>query len=473
MMKFGIDKLLLIGCLGAWGTMLAERSDRDPRCSTGTCTPSYLGTGVNRGAGACASGKCDGVSCASDACSGAECAAECESECGVGEGESGGEKESSAGGKSSAGGNQGSWSPNRGEDSQRPGMSQAWKQLVQEGQRMRGRETSFLNSRAQQRSQYASLKAFRDAIGESWKSTVQILSESKQVALGVIAREDGWIVTKSSEVPDAPVDVRLHDGTRFEGSVKIRRPELDLALIKVERKDLPTIQWDTQTQVPLGGWIASADSRSLPIAMGVVSVKSRTIPKSDAKLGIKLTVLGQNPQVENVVFGSGADRAGIKEGDTILRIEGAVMGTGQEVLNTLMSLPAGKRILVDVERDGKELAFQAQMMDLTLSMLDPTEMEVNGNVSARSTGFRNVIQHDTVLSPQHCGGPLIDVDGNVVGLNIARAGRVCCYALPANTVSKAIGEMLETVVRTQEEAIRVETLKPGLELDNSGLEIKN
>lgn len=462
MMKFGIDKLLLIGCLGAWGTMLAERSDRDPRCSSGTCAP------ASQGAGAFPSGACDGASCSSDACGGTECGAQCGVDFGVGKGESSGGKQESAPSIYN-----GAWGPTRGEGVEPGRMSQAWKQLVQEGQRMRGRETSFLNSRAQQRSQYASLRAFRDAIGESWKSTVQILSDSKQVALGVITREDGWIVTKSSEVPDAPVDVRLHDGTRFEGSVKIRRPELDLALIKVERKDLPVIRWDTQTQVPLGGWIASADSRSLPIAMGVVSVKSRTIPKSDAKLGIKLTVLGQNPQVENVVFGSGADRAGIKEGDAILRIEGADMGTGQEVLNTLMSLPAGKRILVDVERDGKELAFQAQMMDLTLSMLDPTEMEVNGSVSARSTGFRNVIQHDTVLSPQHCGGPLIDVDGNVVGLNIARAGRVCCYALPASTVAKAIGEMLDTVVRTQEEAIRVETLKPGLELDNSGLEIKD
>ena len=369
MMKFGIDKLLLIGCLGAWGTMLAERSDRDPRCSSGTCAPAYQAAGANSGAGACPSGACDGASCSSDSCSGAECGAECGADFGVGEGESSGGKR-----ESSPPLNKEAWVPNRGEISEPGKMSQAWKQLVQEGQRMRGRETSFLNSRAQQRSQYASLRAFRDAIGESWKSTVQILSDSKQVALGVITREDGWIVTKSSEVPDAPVDVRLHDGTRFEGSVKIRRPELDLALIKVERKDLPVIRWDTQTQVPLGGWIASADSRSLPIAMGVVSVKSRTIPKSDAKLGIKLTVLGQNPQVENVVFGSGADRAGIKEGDAILRIEGADMGTGQEVLNTLMSLPAGKRILVDVERDGKELAFQAQMMDLTLSMLDPTEM---------------------------------------------------------------------------------------------------
>jgi serine protease Do len=267
-------------------------------------------------------------------------------------------------------------------------------------------------------------------------------------------------VTKSSEVPDAPVQVRLHDGSQLQGEVKIRRPELDLALIKIDRGNLQAIQWNIESNVPLGGWIASADARAIPLAMGVVSVKSRTIPKSDAKLGIKLLTLGAQPQVENVVFGSGADRAGIREGDIILRIEDKPMESGQQVLSTLMGMPAGKRIQVDVERDGKELAFQAQMMDLTLALLDPTEMEVNGSVSARSTGFRNVIQHDTVLAPQHCGGPLIDVEGNVVGLNIARAGRVCCYALPANTVAKAVGEMLATAMENATSTIRVETLKP-------------
>ena len=41
-MKFGIDKVLLLGCLGLWGGMLAESSLRtgDPRCFDGSCKPS-------------------------------------------------------------------------------------------------------------------------------------------------------------------------------------------------------------------------------------------------------------------------------------------------------------------------------------------------------------------------------------------------------------------------------------------------
>jgi S1-C subfamily serine protease len=86
-------------------------------------------------------------------------------------------------------------------------------------------------------------------------------------------------------------------------------------------------------------------------------------------------------------------------------------------------------------------------------MLDPTELEVNGNISARSTGFGDVIEHDSVLVPEHCGGPIIDVQGNVVGLNIARAGRVSCYALRAKTVSKAIEEMLQTASEIQDATV--------------------
>jgi len=108
-------------------------------------------------------------------------------------------------------------------------------------------------------------------------------------------------------------------------------------------------------------------------------------------------------------------------------------------------MPAGQRLTVGVERSGERVKLVAQMMDLSNSLLDPTEMEVNGSISARATGFRNIIQHDTVLSPQNCGGPVIDVDGNVVGMNIARAGRVCSYAIPAKLVASTVNEMLESI----------------------------
>ena len=286
--------------------------------------------------------------------------------------------------------------------------------------------------------------AVLEAIGEHWKSTVQIYGENRQLALGAIARSDGWIVTKSSEIPDKSIEVRLQDGTKLPGVVKIRRPELDLALIKVDRAELPAIRWSNDTQVPLGGWIASADARSLPLALGVVSVEKRNIQKQRPLLGIQLSSFHQGPLVENVVVGSGADRAGIREGDVIIKIDGKEVQTRQEVLNLLMSFQAGRKITIDVNRDSKSIAFEAQMMDLTNLMLDPTELEVNGSISARSTGFGDVIEHDSVLAPQHCGGPIVDVNGNVVGLNIARAGRVSCYALRSKVVSKAIEEMLQT-----------------------------
>ena len=53
------------------------------------------------------------------------------------------------------------------------------------------------------------------------------------------------------------------------------------------------------------------------------------------------------------------------------------------------------------------------------------------------------MQHDTVLDPDECGGPLLDTKGNVVGINIARAGRVVSYALPSSLILPQMISMLE------------------------------
>jgi S1-C subfamily serine protease len=111
-------------------------------------------------------------------------------------------------------------------------------------------------------------------------------------------------------------------------------------------------------------------------------------------------------------------------------------------LERLKGLVAGQRVDVGIRRDGKKDLITAQMMDLNNSLLDPTEMEVNGEISSRSTGFQNIMQHDTVIAPHQCGGPVVDVYGNAIGLNIARAGRVSSYAIPASVASPAINEML-------------------------------
>jgi serine protease Do len=59
---------------------------------------------------------------------------------------------------------------------------------------------------------------------------------------------------------------------------------------------------------------------------------------------------------------------------------------------------------------------------------------LGGQLSLRRVGFPSVLQHDTVLRPNECGGPLVDLDGRAVAINIARAGRVASFGVPAEVV---------------------------------------
>ena len=329
-------------------------------------------------------------------------------------------------------------------------FSPTWKSrfVQQQGGRF-GREAQNDRNRTYQRDHSTTLKVFQESVADNWMATVQIHDRKRQVALGAIVSTDGWIVSKSSEIPDRVIEIRLSDNTKADGLVKFRRNDLDLAFIKIDRKDLPIIQWNTSAVVHVGGWLATTDFRKLPIAIGVISVASRKIRREKAYLGVELVVApkGENgAMVQKVFEGGGADRAGVHAGDLITAIDGVSLSTEPDVRARLEALSAGQRADFGILRDGKKVLITAQMMDLNNSLLvDPTEMEVNGNISARATGFLNILQHDSVIAPHQCGGPIVDVNGNAVGLNIARAGRVSTYAIPASVLSVAIKEMLTSM----------------------------
>ena len=65
---------------------------------------------------------------------------------------------------------------------------------------------------------------------------------------------------------------------------------------------------------------------------------------------------------------------------------------------------------------------------------------IAGNVarSVRRDGFSKIILHDAHLKPTDCGGPVFDLGGNFVGLNIARNSRVRSYLIPPAIVKKLV-----------------------------------
>lgn len=77
---------------------------------------------------------------------------------------------------------------------------------------------------------------------------------------GVIIRSDGYILTNNHVVAGADrVTVMLKDGREFKGKV-FRDSRTDLAVVKIDAKDLPAAQFADSDKVKVGQWVAALGS---------------------------------------------------------------------------------------------------------------------------------------------------------------------------------------------------------------------
>ena len=81
--------------------------------------------------------------------------------------------------------------------------------------------------------------------------------------------------------------------------------------------------------------------------LGVTSQPSR--PTARARLGVD-----QGAVVADVASGSGAAKAGIKQGDVIVEIDGAKVDSNDDVASTVRKHAPGDQIDVVIVRDGKQ-----------------------------------------------------------------------------------------------------------------------
>jgi len=192
------------------------------------------------------------------------------------------------------------------------------------------------------------------------------------------------------------------------------------------------------------------------VAFGVVSVATRklsnremsllrTAPKENSGyLGI---ILNQNednaPIIDRIEAGSPAAKAGLKEGDLVLTVGGRVVRTTDRLIATVQGLRPRQKVSITVKRGDEEKDFTATLDSFPIDKLDRgARMNMLGSeLSYRLGGFPVILQHDLLIKPSDCGGPLVNLEGHAVGLNIARAGRTESYAIPAETVQALIPEL--------------------------------
>jgi serine protease Do len=126
----------------------------------------------------------------------------------------------------------------------------------------------------------------------------------------------------------------------------------------------------------------------------------------------------------------------------ILSINAKPVPDAETLMATIGGYKPNDTITIKFKRDGKEEEVKATLGKRPASSTrGDFQNRLGSELSERRGGFPSILQHDTVLKPGSCGGPLVDLDGNVIGINIARAGRTESYALPSETVLALLDEL--------------------------------
>ncbi len=139
---------------------------------------------------------------------------------------------------------------------------------------------------------------------------------------GFIISSDGMILTNNHVVEDADtIKVRLADEREFTATVIGTDPQSDVALIKIDGKNLPTLPLGDSDKLEVGEWVIAIGSPfelSQTVTVGVVSAKGRS------KIGIN--------DYENFIQTDAAINPG-NSGGPLLNIHGEAVGINTAIFS--------------------------------------------------------------------------------------------------------------------------------------------
>ena len=103
--------------------------------------------------------------------------------------------------------------------------------------------------------------------------------ERSSLGSGVIVSTEGYILTNSHVIKDADtITVTLADKREFEGKLVGTDPKTDIAVIKIEAKDLHAIGWGSSDDLRVGEFVIAVGSPyglDQTVTSGIVSAKGR------------------------------------------------------------------------------------------------------------------------------------------------------------------------------------------------------
>ncbi|MBE9466033.1 Do family serine endopeptidase [Dyadobacter subterraneus] len=208
---------------------------------------------------------------------------------------------------------------------------------------------------------------FRDFFGDDFGGGSRGPQSSEASGSGVVISADGYIVTNNHVVEGAQeLEVTLSNKSKFRAKVIGTDPSTDIAVIKIEAKNLPAVTFGSSDAVKVGEWVVAVGNPfnlESTVTAGIISAKGRG-----------LGIIGQSQN-----------------------------------------------------RRGNATPTSATAGDVPLE---------------------SFIQTDAVVNPGNSGGALVNLKGELIGINTAIASPTgsfagYAFAVPSSIVKKVSGDLIK------------------------------
>ncbi|MCS6965313.1 MAG: Do family serine endopeptidase [Candidatus Kapabacteria bacterium] len=262
---------------------------------------------------------------------------------------------------------------------------------------------------------------------------------------GVVVTEDGYIVTNNhvvESVKDEDIRVVTHEGKEFRARVIGRDPLTDLALLKVEARELKPAYFGSMDDIQVGEWVVAVGN-----PFGLRSTVTAGIISAIGRGG--LGVIGGDPYaVENFIQTDAAINPG-NSGGGLFTLQGALIGINTAIATTTgfyqgygfaVPIDIVRSVVEDLMEDGKidrgYIGVQIQPVDDVTAKaigLDRPQGAIVSSVlkggAAERAGIKEgdvILEFDgiPVKSPNHLQGLVVTRRaGQTIRLTIWRDGK--------------------------------------------------
>lgn len=159
---------------------------------------------------------------------------------------------------------------------------------------------------------------------------------------GVIFTQDGYIVSNNHVIEDADRIEVIYDKQKYNATLIGRDPSSDLAVLKIEASNLPSIPLGTSKDVKVGEWVIAVGNPfnlTSTVTAGIVSAKGRQI-----------NILKDKFPIESFIQTDAAINPG-NSGGALVNREGSLIGINTAILSRTGSYTGyGFAVPIDIVR---------------------------------------------------------------------------------------------------------------------------